>query len=133
MQVKTMEHLDRQECMQLMEGHPACVGRVALPGPRPVIFPVNYAIDGDRVVFRTDAGTKFGAAVQKSFVAFEVDWVEPSWQIGWSVVIRGQAHVVTDEQELERVRHLPLVPWADGEKGHFVSIEAELVSGRRLS
>lgn len=27
-----------------------------------------------------------------SSVAFEVDWVEPSWQIGWSVVVRGQAH-----------------------------------------
>jgi nitroimidazol reductase NimA-like FMN-containing flavoprotein (pyridoxamine 5'-phosphate oxidase superfamily) len=127
-----MEHLDREACMKLMEGHPAGVGRIALPGPRPVIFPVNYAIDGDNVVFRTDPGTKFHSAVHKAYVAFEADWVEPTWQTGWSVVVRGQAHVVTDPDELGRVRRLPLVPWAEGDKQNFVSIEAQLVSGRRL-
>lgn len=127
-----MERLDRDECLKLMERHPACVGRVALAGPRPVIFPVNYAIDGDSIVFRTDPGTKFDAAVQKSYVAFEVDWVEPTWQIGWSVVARGQAQVVTEPEELERLRRLPLAPWAEGDKVTFVSIDAELISGRRL-
>ena len=129
---RTMERLDRQECLKLMERHPAGVGRVALAGPRPVIFPVNYAIDGDNIVFRTDPGTKFDAAVQKSYVAFEVDWVEPTWQIGWSVVARGQARVVTEPKELERVRRLPLLPWAKGDKENFVTIDAELISGRRL-
>jgi uncharacterized protein len=134
MRGRTMERLDRDECIKLMERHPACVGRVALAGPRPVIFPVNYALDnGGNVVFRTDPGTKFHAAVHKSFVAFEVDWVEPTWQIGWSVVVRGQAHVVSDPEELKRVRQLPLLPWAEGDKEHYVSIKAELVSGRRLS
>ncbi|HYI46458.1 MAG TPA: pyridoxamine 5'-phosphate oxidase family protein [Actinomycetota bacterium] len=132
MRGRTMEQLDRKECMKLMERHPACVGRVALPGPRPVIFPVNYAVDGDHIVFRTDPGTKFHAAVHKSFVAFEVDWVEPTWQIGWSVVVRGQAHVVADPDELERVRKLPLFPWVDGDKEFFVSIKTDLISGRRL-
>ena len=127
-----MERLDRDECIRLMEGHPAGVGRIALPGPRPVIFPVNYAIDRGNVVFRTDPGTKFHAAVHNSYVAFEVDWVEPTWQIGWSVVVRGQAHLVTDLEELGRMHRLPLLPWADGEKSNFVSIESTLISGRRL-
>ena len=127
-----MERLDRDECIKLMEGHPAGVGRIALAGPRPLIFPVNYAIDRGNVVFRTDPGTKFHAAVHKAHVAFEVDWVEPTWQIGWSVVVRGQAHVVTDPEELARVRSLPLLPWAEGDKGNFVSIESTLISGRRL-
>jgi nitroimidazol reductase NimA-like FMN-containing flavoprotein (pyridoxamine 5'-phosphate oxidase superfamily) len=129
---RTMESLDRDECIRLMDRHPACVGRVALAGPRPVIFPVNYAIDGGNVVFRTDPGTKFHAAVQKAHVAFEVDWVEPTWQIGWSVVVRGQAHVVTDPEELRRARRLPLLPWVKGDKENFVCIESTLVSGRRL-
>lgn len=128
-----METLDRTECEKLMEHHPACVGRVALAGPRPVIFPVNYAIDRGNVVFRTDPGAKFHAAVHKAFVAFEVDWVEPTWQTGWSVVVRGQAHVVEDPDELARVRRLPLLPWAEGDKSNFVSIEAEQISGRRLA
>jgi uncharacterized protein len=131
-QGRTMEVIDREECIRLMEGHPAGVGRVALAGPRPVIFPVNYAIDNGNIVFRTDAGTKFHAAVHKAFVAFEVDWVEPTWQTGWSVVVRGQAHLVTDPDELQRVRRLPLLPWAEGDKENFVSIESKLISGRRL-
>jgi len=71
-------------------------------------------------------------AVQKEFVAFEVDWVEPTWKIGWSVVVRGQARVVTDHSEFDRLGRLELLPWADGEKGAFVRIEMELISGRRL-
>ena len=133
MRGRTMESIDRDECIKLMERHPACVGRVALAGPRPVIFPVNYALDHGNVVFRTDPGTKFHAAVHKSFVAFEVDWVEPTWQIGWSVVVRGQAHVVTNPDELARVQRLPLLPWAEGTKENFVSIESKLMSGRRLT
>lgn len=132
MRGRTMEKLDRDECIKLMERHPAGVGRIALAGPRPVIFPVNFAIDRGNVVFRTDPGTKFHAAVLKAHVAFEVDWVEPTWQTGWSVVVRGQARLVTDREELDRVRRLPLLPWAEGDKGHFVSIESKLISGRRL-
>ena len=133
MRGRGMEQLERDECIRLMKGHPAGVGRVALAGPRPVIFPVNYAIDRGNIVFRTDPGTKFHAAVHKAFVAFEVDWVEPTWQTGWSVVVRGQAHVVTDPDELKRVQRLPLLPWVEGDKENFVSIETKLISGRRLS
>ena len=128
-----MESLDREACIKLMERHPACVGRVALAGPRPVIFPVNYAIDRGDVVFRTDPGAKFHAAVHEAFVAFEVDWVEPTWQTGWSVVIRGQARIVTEPDEVARLRRLPLLPWASGDKEHFVKIDAALISGRRLT
>jgi uncharacterized protein len=130
---RTMERLDRNECVRLMERHPARIGRLALAGPRPVIFPVNYAVDRGNIVLRTDPGTKFHAAVRESYVAFEVDWVEPNWQTGWSVVVRGQARLVTDPEELRRLRRLPLMPWAEGDKEHYVSIEAELISGRRLS
>ena len=132
MRGRTMEKLDRSECMKLMERHPAGLGRVALAGPRPAIFPVNYAVDDGSIVFRTDPGSKFHAAVNDSYVAFEVDWVEPTWQLGWSVVVRGQAHVITDPDELHRARGLPLLPWAEGDKEHFVRIDAKLISGRRL-
>ncbi|MEA2446521.1 MAG: uncharacterized protein QOK47_158 [Actinomycetota bacterium] len=133
MRGRTTESLDRDECIKLMERHPSCVGRVALGGPRPVIFPVNYAIDRGNIVFRTDPGSKFQAAVDESYVAFEVDWVEPTWQTGWSVVARGQAHVVADPEELQKMRQLSLMPWAAGDKEQYVSIETKLISGRRLS
>lgn len=129
---RAIEKLERDECFELMQRHPGHVGRIAVADPRPNIFPVNYAIDGDGIVFRTDPGTKFHTAVKDAYVAFEVDWVEPGWQLGWSVVVRGQAHVVTDPEELQRVRELPLTPWVEGDKEHFVRVDATLVSGRRL-
>ena len=128
--------MDRAECIKYIERHPSQVGRIAIAGPRPVIFPVNYAVDGNYVVIRTDPGKKFDAALNKSYVAFEVDWVEPTWQTGWSVLIRGQARFVTDPEEIMRLVQLPLFPWAEGRtpigKEHFVKIEMDLVSGRKL-
>jgi hypothetical protein len=46
-----MEKLLRDECMQLLSSHPARIGRVALAGPRPVIFPVNYHVYEGAIVF----------------------------------------------------------------------------------
>jgi uncharacterized protein len=132
MRAGKVERLTREQCVKHMERHPIQVGRVALAGPRPVIFPVNYAIDGDSILFRTDAGTKFHAALQKEFAAFEVDWAEPTWQLGWSVVVRGQAYLVTERVEIQRLQELPLWPWAEGDKSSFVRIPMELVSGRNL-
>jgi len=129
---KDLERLDRAECMGLMDRHPSRVGRIALAGPRPSIFPVNYVIDGDSVVFRTDPGTKFHAAVHQAFVAFEVDWVEPTWEIGWSVLVRGQAKLVDDPSEIAHLEDMPLVPWAKGDKSNYVRIDTKIISGRRL-
>jgi uncharacterized protein len=49
--------LDRDQCLSLLAGDE--VGRLAvIVGNTPTIFPVNYALDGDTIVFRTDPGTK---------------------------------------------------------------------------
>lgn len=129
---REMEVLSHEECFKLMEMHPGHVGRIAMEGPRPDILPVNYAVDGKSVVFRTDPGKKLHAAIHRAFVAFEVDWVEPDWQIGWSVLLRGQAHLVDDPQEIERLQRLPLSPWEKGRKEHFVRVTPQIISGRRL-
>ncbi|HYI46444.1 MAG TPA: pyridoxamine 5'-phosphate oxidase family protein [Actinomycetota bacterium] len=133
---RKLEAMDRAECIKYIEKHPAQLGRISVAGPRPVILPVNYVVDGDYVVIRTDPGRKFDAALHANYVAFEVDWVEPTWHRGWSVLIRGQARLVTDPEEIMRLVQLPLFPWAEGRtpigKEHFVKIEMELVSGRKL-
>ena len=129
---RALIQMSREECLKHMERHPSHVGRIALAGPRPMIFPVNYVLDGDSIVFRTDPGTKFHAAVHKAFVAFEVDWVENDWQLGWSVVARGQATVVEDPAELEHLERLHLEPWTNGDKRSYIRIDTKLLSGRRL-
>lgn len=129
---RQLEALGAEECIRLLEEHPARVGRVAIAGPRPVILPVNYAIDNGEVVFRTASGTKLNAAMGNTFVAFEVDHVTPEWKNGWSVLVRGQSREVTDPEEIKRLSRLPLHSWAAGDKEHFVRISSGIVSGRRL-
>lgn len=129
---REVAQMTHEECIKSLERHPSRVGRIALAGPRPSIFPVNYAMDGESIVFRTDPGTKFHAAVHKAFVAFEVDSVEANWHIGWSVLARGQASVVDDPTELKRLKSLPLEPWAEGDKASYVRIDTKLLSGRQL-
>jgi nitroimidazol reductase NimA-like FMN-containing flavoprotein (pyridoxamine 5'-phosphate oxidase superfamily) len=77
-------------------------------GVLPVIIPVNYLLDEDTVVFRTDAGSKLHAAIRGAPVAFEVDGVDQDRQVGWSVVVRGRAEEVTDPVKLAELRQSPL-------------------------
>ena len=124
--------LSNDECQAFLAG--SHLGRVALvEGGRPLILPVNYVLDDAAVVFRTDEGSKLDAAVRGAPVAFEVDGVNRERQTGWSVLIRGQAEYVTDPTDLERLRRLPLVPWAPGAKPHYVRVRPEEVTGRRIS
>lgn len=127
-----IEGLSRDECMTLLET--ASVGRVGVSvGAIPAVLPVNYVMDGDTIVFRTVPGTKLDAALTNSVVAFEADSFDPSHETGWSVLVRGIAREITDEHALTRVRRLPLQSWAfNGDADRWVSVDAELVTGRRV-
>lgn len=129
-----LEHLSHEECLHLLRSHPQRIGRVGIAddGRRPVILPVNYAMDEDAVVFRTGGGTKLAAAVRGAFVAFEVDDVDVAWQEGWSVLLRGQAQEVTDPAEVARLEGLPLHPWAGGDRERYIRIQPDTITGRRL-
>ena len=62
------------ECRELLDGHH--FGRICFMdhvGVLPSIVPVNYLLDEDHIVIRTDAGSKLAAAVRGAPVAFEVD------------------------------------------------------------
>lgn len=125
--------MSRSDCLRRLgrEG----VGRVAVSvGALPAIFPINYAMHGDDVVFRTTPGTKLAAAVDGSIVAFEVDDSDRMSHTGWSVLIVGPCHEVTEPAELHEIDHLPLARWArGGGPESIVRIRSELVSGRLLS
>lgn len=123
--------LTRSESMELLAG--STFGRIALTaGALPVILPVNYRLDGDRVVIRTNAGTKLAAATRHTVVAFEVDEIEPISHSGWSVLVQGMARAVHDATEVARLRRLRLAPWTPAATEHFVTISTEIVSGRRI-
>ena len=92
-------------------------------------WPVNFLVDGEAIVFRTDYGSKFRLAVLRGApVSFQIDGVDAGQRTGWSVLVQGSATEVPDGD----VRRLRLQPWAPGRKSHWVRIAAESVTGRRI-
>jgi len=111
------------------------VGRFLFSADRgPVAVPVNYRMLGDDVVFRTGETTSLaaGATAAALPVSFEVDHLDEALSEGWSVLISGHAHAVTDAAELDQVTSLGVAPWAGGAKEAYVRIVADLVTGRQI-
>lgn len=128
-----IERLDRAECLRLLAGEE--VGRVAFVRHGvPEIFPVNYALDGEAVVFRTDPGTKLDAE-RRGPAAFEIDEFDRAERSGWSVVALGRLEEVTstDAAAFDRVRALGIQPWAEGDKAHWLRLVPTTLSGRRVT
>jgi uncharacterized protein len=126
-----LEVLGRQECLALLGAAP--IGRIVFTDRAlPAVQPVSFVLSGGDIVIRTVPGSKLAAAARDAVVAFEVDDFDPVAGTGWSVVVTGQARVVSEAGELARLRALPLRVWASGERGHYLVITPELVSGRRI-
>src|SRR5215213_6573355 len=108
------------------------VGLRGLRGRVPVYHSGQLPLDEDKILIRTDAGSKLNAAVRGAPVAFEVDGVDETRQVGWSVMVRGHAEEVTDEAKLAELRQTPLLAWHPGRKPRYVQINASQVTGRRI-
>ena len=131
-EAQRLEVLDRAACIELLAHH-GFVGRLGIVvDGRPIVLPVNYIFDADSVVFCTASGTKLNAVVSRADVAFEVDDSSPLHHSGWSVLLRGHAEVITDPQQVARLREGPLRPWAKGARANWVRISLDEISGRRI-
>ncbi len=128
-----LDVIERAECLRLLATEE--VGRLGVVmGGRPEIFPVNYGVEGDEVMFRTDPGTKLAAAVRGP-VVFEVDRLERSSRSAWSVIVHGRAHQVSsfDSPTLRRrMMQLHLYPWTGTPKAHLVQLLPTSITGRRV-
>lgn len=127
----TLQELGPEDCYRLLSTHN--IGRLGVNGEQyPLIFPVNYALDHDVVVIRTNPGLKLTAADHAN-VAFEVDDIDPIRRVGWSVLVRGLAEELTSEHRkdlIERTKAAGVEPWAPGEHGHWMRIVPHMVTGR---
>jgi len=127
-----LEEISESGCLELLERHR--LGRLAIVvDGQPQVFPVNYAISGGIVSFRTGRGTKLANA-PLSKVAFEIDGYEVSSGIGWSVMVQGIAQDASesfDDVSWEARRVLPK-PLAPGVKEHRIAIRPTIVTGRRF-
>ena len=93
-----LEVLDRAECIRLLRT--VSLGRIGITaGALPTILPINFRVDGERILFRTGVGTKLDAATRGAVVAFEADDFDPMYHSGWSVVVTGIAREVEDPDD----------------------------------
>ena len=124
--------MDAAECQRLLEIE--SFGRLAITqGTTPAIFPINYAMDGMSIVFRTAPGTKLWHG-QGHPAAFEIDYVSPDAQTGWSVVATGRLEEITasDPARLRRLHQVGLRSWIAGRRNHWMCLEPGIVTGRRF-
>lgn len=128
-----LEWVDRAECLRLLATGE--VGRiVVVEGGGPLIFPVNYVLDGDSIVFRTDAGAKLMRGPGRT-ACFEVDEIDRDSHTGWSVVVVGRLEELTplDGPLYERLSKLNIEPWAPGPKPHLLVLVSSRITGRRIA
>ncbi|MGW7543231.1 pyridoxamine 5'-phosphate oxidase family protein [Streptomyces sp. NPDC054770] len=99
----------------------------------PVIVPVNYSVVDGTIAFRTVRGATPSLASRRP-VAFEVDRIDDVFSQGWSVLVRGHAHLVTYlGEQLRLAEQASSTPWAGGRRDLWVRIDPFAVTGRRIS
>jgi CBS domain-containing protein/nitroimidazol reductase NimA-like FMN-containing flavoprotein (pyridoxamine 5'-phosphate oxidase superfamily) len=126
-----LELLSEEECRQLLSQ--GSLGRVAVAvGAIALVFPVNYLMSGDDVLFWTAEGTKLRAAVDNRVVTFEVDHVDAVTETGWSVLAVGPAQERAEPAVVAGAMAAGLRSWAPGDRSHLVAISAEILTGRRI-
>lgn len=126
-----MQLISTDECFALLESQP--VGRVAFVADGALqIFPVTYRVAQQRIAFQSAIGSKLDAAEMARAVAFEVDSWDAETHSGWSIVVRGPIHPVTDAARLAALDTLGHQPWLDGGDMKWVEITVADISGRRL-
>ena len=131
---RTLEVLSSDECYALLGQE--SVGRlIYVDDLGPAAVPVNYALAGQGIVFRSEEGSKI-SALREHDVAFEVDHIDKASHSGWSVLVRGTSEEVDFEHLPELLRRIdgdvPL-PWKKGIHKIWVVITPKIITGRRLA
>lgn len=120
--------LTDEECWEALRQHE--FGRLAyLLGDEVNIAPVNYAVDGETLLFMTAEGSKLLGVVMNPEVVFEVDGHDD--ELAHSVIVRGRARQLAESQE-HRVESTGLRPWIDTLKYNVVEITPTRITGRRF-
>ena len=126
---EVVNELTPAECWEMLEQEE--FGRIAFRLVDEIhITPINYAVEGGSLLFRSAEGEKLLAIVMGSEVAFEVD--RYSEDFARSVVVRGSARLLP-EDEAHRADNIPLRPWVPELKYNVVELVPKVVSGRAFS
>lgn len=121
-----ISEMTHDECWEMLERTE--FGRLAFHlGPEVHLVPVNYAVDGRSLLFRTAPGSKLVGVAMNSDVVFEIDEYDDT--TARSVIVRGVARRL-DEDQVHRADQVPLRPWVPTLKYEVVEIRPDEVTGR---
>jgi len=124
--------LDPERCVERLEAAPWVRIGFAADGV-PAVLPINVLLHDDAIFFRTAPGSKLGTAAASGTVVIEADGGDARTRVGWSVLARGEASIVTDPDMKEALFALPFEPWALPDDNFFwVRIDVASISGREI-
>ena len=127
------QRLDTDEAIRLLAS--VEFGRVVFTvNALPAIRPVNHLLDDGRIIIRTRLTSAISSRARSAdgvVVAYEADDINSQTRTGWSVVVTGRAHTVTDPGEVARYEQL-LHPWVN-HASTVVAIEPEFITGFRIT
>jgi 1-acyl-sn-glycerol-3-phosphate acyltransferase len=115
--------LRRDHCMRLLRL--GGVGRIAVPGERvPTIRPVNFALQGERIVMRTSDRALWAAAEARVDAAFEFDEVRNEDHWTWNVIVTGPMRELAADASVKS--------WAPSAEERSLELRITDVSGRQV-
>ncbi|OBI72814.1 pyridoxamine 5'-phosphate oxidase family protein [Mycobacterium sp. E740] len=94
------------------------------------IFPINFVVQRKTLLFRTAEGTKLVSTAINHEVVFEAD--DHTTAGGWSVIVRGVARSVRDDDDIAEAERAQLLSWTTTVKQHYVRVLPRRVTGRRF-
>jgi len=126
-----LEVLSVRECLRLLGT--VRLGRVVMCiDGTPAVVPVAFAVNAEAVHVHTDPETRLAQAARAGrTVTFEADLLDPAEGVGWSVLVTGPAHVVTDGAEHARGQ-AGLTLMAPVAAVVHVAIALGTITGRRI-
>lgn len=130
---RAMVELDRDEALALLDS--VNMGRIVFTRDAlPAVRPVNHALIDGHLVVRTHEGTALTKAIDETgtVVAYEADMIDQQTHLGWSVVVTGFAHLVSDPEQLAQYEKL-VAPWVRHTMQHAVLIRLDMVNGFRMT
>lgn len=117
--------LSKDECWELLRADE--FGRLAYRMSDEVhLVPINYAVDGDTILFLTGEGNKLLGVTMHPEVVFEIDAYDDDH--AHSVILRGLARRLEEDEE-HRAENVPLRPWVSTPKYNVVEIRPTQISG----
>jgi nitroimidazol reductase NimA-like FMN-containing flavoprotein (pyridoxamine 5'-phosphate oxidase superfamily) len=122
--------LDEEQSWKLLEN--TRHGRIVLSAAGETdLFPVNYRAHDGVLLMRTAPGTKLAELTINANVLFEADGI--FGEEAWSVVVKGTARVLTQDQEIADAEALNLKSWVPTLKDFYVEIKPSRISGRHFN